>query len=164
MKRLLFLSVLAGVWFIASSKAPSGYDRYDGYAPFFMERTELERSVCIGDAREMENPGKLWIRDDEIFIVERYKGVHIVDNSDPSAPRHTAFIVAPGCMDIAIRDDIAYLDNAVDLVALDLVSGTVTKRLKNFFPAPQAPNGQQYRGDIPDDMILVGWRDVRNQK
>lgn len=163
MKRLFFLSVLAGVWLVASSDVAPRYDRYDGYAPFFMERSELERSVSVGDAREMEDPGKIWIRGDEIFIVERYRGVHIIDNSVPSAPRAKAFIVAPGCMDIAVRENIAYLDNAVDLVALNLISGEVTKRLKNFFPAPQAPNGQQYY-NIPEGMILVGWKDVRNER
>jgi hypothetical protein len=160
MNRIFFLTVLVGVWFVASSDiAP---DRYGNYTPFFMERSELERSVSYSDeVRQMVNPGKIWINTngDKIYVVEKYKGVHIIDNSNPEFPRQTKFITAPGCMDVAVKDNIIYLDNAVDLVAFDLTSGEVTERLKDFFPAPVSPNGQQYNSGV-DGMILVGWKGV----
>jgi hypothetical protein len=162
MKSFIFVVALAGVWLLTSSDiAP--YGRYDGYEPYFMERSELERSVGYSDdmaVRQMENPGKIWLGTggDEIYVVERYKGVHIIDNSDPAHPVQTKFIVAPGCMDVAVKDNIIYIDNAVDLVAFDLAAGIVTKRIKDYFPAPASPTGQYYYND--SGMILVGWRKV----
>ncbi|MDR2891424.1 MAG: hypothetical protein LBV18_07535 [Alistipes sp.] len=158
MKRLLLFTVLAAVWLLASSDVAP--DRYGDYVPLFMERAELERSVkYAAEPRGMIDPGKIWIAGDDIFIVERYRGIHIIDNSDPRNPTPKSFIVAPGCMDVAVKNDILYLDNAVDFVAFNLVTGVVTRRIKNFFPEPASPTGERYY-DQPHGMILVGWRGV----
>ncbi|MDR2912040.1 MAG: hypothetical protein LBV38_01880 [Alistipes sp.] len=158
-KSFLWVAALMGTWFLCSSDiAPY---RNSGYAPFFMERAELERSVFRADtAAAIVDPGKIWIDGNNIYIVERYKGVHIVDNTDPAAPRNTGFIVAPGCMDVAVRDGVMYLDNAVDLVTFDLESDSVTSRLKNFLPEPMSPTGEYYYGSRHGEMILVGWKRV----
>ncbi len=156
LKPFVFTVTMAAVWLVASSDVAP--DRYDGYRPYFMERKELERSVFYADgARDMVNPGKIWVDGSVIFIVERYKGVHIIDNSNPGSPVQTGFIVAPGCMDVATKGGIIYLDNAVDLVAFDLSSGVVTERLKNYFPEPASPNGQRWYNYLPDK-IVVGWK------
>ena len=167
LKPCLFAVALLGVWLSASSSEPA-YDPYGGYTPYFMERSDLEQSVgYIVGAREMVNPGKIWVSGDgaTIYIVERYKGVHVIDNTNRSAPEPKGFITAPGCMDVAIKGDIIYLDNAVDLVAFSLTSNRVTKRLKEYFPEPLSPNGISYRNYYYSynsaDMgnkILVGWR------
>jgi hypothetical protein len=159
-KPFLWGAMLVGVWLLASSDiAP---DRYNGWIPYFMERSELERSVFrLDKAEAMTDPGKIWITEDNagefIYIVERYKGVHIIDNSDPASPRNRGFIVAPGCMDVAVKDNFIYLDNAVDLVTFDLSASRVTSRLKNYFPEPVSPTGERYDNDS-SDMILVGWK------
>jgi hypothetical protein len=176
MKRYLFPLALVGVCFLTSfpdgrPKLPPP-DPYEGYLPYFMERAELERSVSYSaGAREMVDPGKLWVSGDNktIYVVERYKGVHIIDNTIPATPERTGFIIAPGCMDIAVKDiddngvgDIIYLDNAVDLVAFSLSSHAVTSRLKDYFPEPLSPNGRRYSYDYyyerTDGKIVVGWK------
>lgn len=148
--------MLIGVWLLTSYDIVS--DPFDGWTPYFMKRADLERSVFYADkAKEMTDPGKIWVTPEKIYIVERYKGVHIVDNTDPSNPRPAGFIVAPGCMDVAVKEGIMYLDNAVDLVSFDLETGAVTKRLKEYFPEPVSPTGLTYRNDS-SEMILVGWK------
>ncbi len=155
LKPLLFVAVLTGIWLVASSDIRPDY--YGGYTPVFMERAELEKSIGLKTSpRDMVNPGKIWIAGATVYIVERYKGVHIVDNSDNRNPRQTGFIVAPGCMDVAVKEGYIYLDNAVDLVAVNLSTGRETKRLKNYFPEPASPDGKRYRNDS-DELILVGW-------
>lgn len=154
---LVFLSLLCGVWLLTSSDVgPGGY--YD-YIPYFMERGELERSVFYtAGARRMHEPGKIWVQGDRLFVNERYKGVHIIDNSNPAAPVQTGFIVAPGCLDMAVKDGIIYVDNAVDLVAFDMSRNSVTERIKDFFPPPASPDGQHYYWNPDSDKIVVGWR------
>jgi hypothetical protein len=167
MKRLkpfLLVAAMLGVWLTAFSDSWSYYDPYGGYTPYFMERADLERSVgYLATEREMKDPGKLWVSGDNntIYVVERYKGVHIVNNSNPAKPQQAGFITAPGCIDIAIKGDVIYLDNAVDLVAFSLTSHTELERLVNFFPEPLSPNGisySRYNYPRPDNMILVGWK------
>jgi hypothetical protein len=153
--------MMVGVWLLTSSDiAP---DPFGGWTPYFMDRAELERSVFYADdAEEMTDPGKIWTTTDRIYIVERYRGVHIIDNTDPANPLPEGFIVAPGCMDVAIKGGVIYLDNAVDLVAFDLEAGVVTQRLKDYFPEPASPTGRVYH-DYNSDMILVGWKRTQTQ-
>ncbi len=163
-KPVLWCAILAGVWLLTSSDiVPS---QYSGWTPYFMQRADLEKSVFMApETRELVDPGKLWIAGDKIYVVERYKGVHIIDNSDPANPRPTGFLVAPGCMDVALHGNVIYLDNAVDLVAFNLTSGTETSRLRNYFPEPASPAGDRYyNSSNRDGMILVGWRQITKTK
>lgn len=152
----VIMLILGGVWLIKGDIGPSGY--YD-YTPYFMERSELEKSVFYSDApRKMQNPGKIWVNGDKIFVNERYKGVHIIDNSNPESPVQTGFIVAPGCLDMAVKGNYIYVDNAVDLVAFDMAQKKVTERLKGYFPEPVSPDGERYYWGHDPDKIIVGWR------
>lgn len=156
-----FFILLAGVWFLTCSDVDPGY--YYDHIPYFMERSELEKSVSYtAGKREMKEPGKIWVSGDRIFVNEKYKGVHIIDNSTPSSPRQEGFIIAPGCLDMAVRGNIIYLDNAVDLVAFDMAAGKVTGRLKNYFPEPLSPTGERHYHH--SDLILVGWKKADPKK
>lgn len=157
LRPLLLILLSAGAWLLTSSDVGPG--SYYNYTPYFMERSELERSVFYTDgARKMVEPGKIWVQGDKLYVNERYKGVHIIDNSDPSNPVQSGFIVAPGCLDMAVKGSIIYVDNAVDLVAFDMAQNRVTERLKNFFPAPPSPDGERYYWNHDADKIVVGWR------
>jgi hypothetical protein len=158
-KRFLISSVAACLvllLFVRASYAPRVT-----YVPVFMEREELEKSVSYRPGeRELVNPGKIYHKDPYIYVTERYKGIHVINNTRPEQPQHEGFIVAPGCMDIAIKGTILYLDNAVDLVAFDLNTRQVTERVKGIFPEPLSPDGTYSHVDRPDNFVLVGWKKV----
>jgi len=131
------------------------------YSPVFMSREALERSVkYIPGARDMIQTGKIYYRAPYIFVNERYKGVHVINNANPANPVNEGFILAPGCIDMAVKDNILYLDNAVDLVSFDLDSKQVTKRIKNVFPEPLPPDDFMFNPNYkrPKDYILVEWK------
>ncbi len=159
LKPLVFFVMLAGIWLLASSDiAPASY-----YAPFYMDRDELRESVSyVPNKLEMKDPGKIWVNGDgtRIYVVERYLGVHVIDNSDPSSPVQTGFIIVPGCMDVAVKGNIIYMDNAIDLVAFDLDAKEVTHRLKDFFPEPISPDGRGRHYTTPANMVRVGWKKI----
>ena len=160
MKKIFLLIVfvlLAGIF--------SGLDvpRYnmDTYTPVFMSREVLEKSVTyIPGARDMLNTGKIYYRAPYIYINERYKGVHVINNSVPAHPVNEGFILAPGCIDMAVKENILYLDNAVDLVSFDLDAKKVTNRIKNVFPEPLPPEDNVFFGyyNRPEGFILVEWK------
>lgn len=156
LKPFAFFLTLAGVWLLcASDTAPYYYN----YVPWFMKRADLKNSVFYSaGGRDMQEPGKIWVLGDKIFVNEKYKGVHIIDNTDPSSPERVGFIVAPGCIDMAVKDDIIYVDNAIDLVAFDMVRNKETGRIPNYFPELRSPEG--YSAYPPSDMVVVGWKKV----
>ena len=135
------------------------------YKPVLMERSKMETSIAWQDARNLEHPAKIYYKDNFIYISERYKGVHVIDNSDSTNPQNIGFIRIPGCIDMAIKNDILYADNAVDLVAIDISgsgSVSVTKRIKNVFPEILPPNldylpSNYDRSNRPADTEIVEW-------
>jgi hypothetical protein len=60
---------------------------------------------------------------------------------------------------MAVKGNILYLDNAVDLVSFDLNSKKVTKRIRNVFPEPLPPEDFfRYRlENRPKGYIIVNW-------
>lgn len=130
------------------------------YEPILMKRSELVNSVrYIAEGRDLKQPGKIYYKSPYIYINERYKGVHVIDNTDPQLPRKLGFILAPGCIDMAVKDHYLYLDNSVDLVTVDLDTRQVTSRIEAVFPEPAHPNNMRYRfKDKPEDMVVVEWR------
>ena len=136
-----------------------------GYFPILMEREQLEKSVKYREAQEIINPGKIYYKDGVIFLNEKYKGIHVIDNSNPADPKNVGFINIPGCIDMAIKNTSLMADNAVDLVTVDiknLPEISVTSRIKNTFPE-STPPGENFipymfnTGNRPDNTIIVGW-------
>lgn len=149
---------LLSLVFLAPFVLGTSEDRKSEYYPVYMERKILEKSVFYtNESRDLKNPGKIYSKSPYLFVNERYKGVHVIDNTDPSNPIRKGFIVAPGCIDIAAKGDILYLDNAVDLVAFDLVEKKETKRIVNVLPEPCAPNGARSYEERPENYIVVEW-------
>jgi len=163
MTKLKLLSV--GVLFLLVS----GFDIEPAseYEPVFMLRSEMEKGIRLEGPRDIRNPGKIYLKDDLIFINEKYLGIHVIDNTDPAEPENFAFIRIDGCIDMAMQDQVLYADNAVDLISLALspqMTGVeVTSRLKDVFPELQAPDGRGLttREQIarPDNAILVRWKE-----
>lgn len=110
---------------------------YTVYEPVYMLRADLQHAVKVAPAQTLKEPGKIYVRGNYLFINEINKGVHIVDNSNPSSPRFLSFIEIPGNMDMAVKGNILYADNYIDLVALDISNPLDVKlvnRVENIFP------------------------------
>jgi hypothetical protein len=85
-----------------------------------MSYDELRKPVSSSPAREIENTGKIYYNSPYLLVNEVNKGIHVIDNSDPTSPKPVSFINLPGNLDIAMKDGILYADSYIDLVALDV--------------------------------------------
>lgn len=102
----------------------------------YMSYEELRSAVYLDEPQPIGKRGKIYLYQNYIFLNEPNKGVHIIDNSDPTSPEQMSFINVPGNVDIAMKDGILYLDSFIDLVAIDISKPgmfRVTKRLENVF-------------------------------
>ena len=146
--------------------APDNID----YVPVLMEKSELKESIAYKSARKLENPGKIYIMGNYIFLNEKYEGVHIINNENPDDFQKAGFIKIPGCIDIALKDSTLYADNSVDLVAIDISDTpdiTVTKRIEGVFPEPLPPNSNSLPSAFqpenrPENTVIVKW--IKNTK
>jgi hypothetical protein len=147
----------------------SSFDDIDyvstSYSPVLIEYQSLKKSITIYPAREIETPLKINLYKDFILISEKYKGIHIIDNSDPSNPVNSGFLHIPGCLDMAVKDDVVYADNAVDLVSIDISTLPTVKlldRVKKIFPEPTPPDLDYIPAvfssrNRPRNTIIAGW-------
>lgn len=93
---------------------------YRGIEQVKVSLNQLRTSIKMLPAQDLVNPGKIYIKDNYLFINEIKKGIHIIDNSNPSLPKVIAFIQILGNIDIAVKDNILYADSYTDFVALDI--------------------------------------------
>ncbi len=113
------------------------FESFMANSPVYMSYDDLRAAVKKSAARELQNPGKIYFKDNFIFINEKMAGVHVIDNSNPANPKNIAFIEIPGNVDMAIKGSMLYADSYVDLVAIDLSDLTNIRekgRAKDVFP------------------------------
>jgi hypothetical protein len=135
---------------------------YTGYAPVYMSYKDLRSSVSEVQSVGLKNPGKIYYKDNYIFIVEELKGIHVYDNSNPSSPVKKAFVNIPGVIDMSISGYIMYADSYVDLVVLDIEDIArihEVGRIKDVIPYTVPPSGTDYPvGNIDKDKgVVVSW-------
>ncbi len=133
--------------------------------PQLMSKTTFRSSVEVIAPKTIEEPGKIYVYQDYIFVSDVDSGIHIIDNSDPKSPKAIKFIQIPGNEDISVKDNFLYADSATDLVIFDISdinNVSIIERLEDVFNV--------YNYDIPveaeavdygkfdfDDDIIVGW-------
>jgi hypothetical protein len=140
----------------------STYKEYKGYAPVYMSYNDLRSAVKLEQNVDLQNPGKIYFKDNYLFIIEELKGFHVFDNSDPASPVKKNFIKVPGIIDMTISGNIMYADSYVDIVILDLqniANITEVGRMKDIIPYTIP----RYNNDYPvgrvdqDKGVVTGW-------
>jgi hypothetical protein len=110
---------------------------YTANIPVYMDFDTFRKSVMKSTGIPLSNPGKIYFKDNFLFINEINQGIHIIDNSIPAEPLNIAFIQIPGNMDIAIRNNMLLADSYIDLVAIDItdpMNPVEIDRIQNAFP------------------------------
>jgi hypothetical protein len=136
-KIIPILPLLVFITIIFSSCEDSTMREYKGYAPVYMTYNDLRAAVTTETSMDLKNPGKIYFKDNYIFVVEEMKGIHVYDNTDPSSPVNKTFVKLPGVVDISVAGYIMYADSYVDLVILDVENIDnihEVGRLQDIFP------------------------------
>lgn len=135
--------------------------------PVYMSSDIFRSSVKVTtQPEEITQQGKICFYDGYLYMSEPGKGIHIIDNRNPSSPAVVGFIELLGNADLAIRNDLLYADSYVDLVWFDISNPAVPalkNRLENVFPQSYPPIEE---GIIDSEVfseagrakgIVVGW-------
>ena len=129
---------------------------YTFYQPIYKTTAEVKANIKSNASREIENPGKLFVQGNYIFLNEVDKGIHIIDNRNPASPRNVAFIDIPGNLDLAVKGNALYADLYTDLVTLDIsdpLNVVVKKYNEGVFPFRSY--GYGFTGD--SSKIITDW-------
>jgi hypothetical protein len=160
------LILLLGCFVILTSAFDFEPYEESAYTAVLMTRADLEKSIAFQNSRQILEIGKIYKKDSWIFITEKYKGIHLIDNTNPASPVKAGFIRVPGCIDIAMKNNSILADNSVDLVTIEisqLPAVKVVSRVKNVFPEllppdlPYIPN-KYNTNSRPENTVIVEWK------
>ncbi len=130
---------------------------YTIYTPVYKTTVEVRANIRSNSAREIIKPGKIFIKGSYIFLNEMDKGIHVIDNYNPSSPRNIAFIDIPGNLDIAAKGNTLYADLYNDMVTLDIsdpMNVQVKKIIDDQFPYRRYMNGFMQDSNL----VIVDWQ------
>lgn len=161
MKKLHIISFLL-ITLTMSSCRDTFTEVFTANSPVYMGYDELRVAVKASPARSLEKPGKIYFKDDYIFVVEERKGIHVVSIENPASPQTLNFIEVPGCVDIAIKGSTLYADSYIDLVAIDVSDLDNIKevaRVKEVLPYIVPPADNDYRmAEVDKDKgVVIDW-------
>lgn len=111
---------------------------YWSYTPRYMKIEDIVREVKTGPATPLKNVGKIYLTGHFILVNEVQKGIHVIDNSSPSAPQNVAFINIPGNIDMAVKDNVLYADCYTALLSINITnpaSPTLISSVNTALPA-----------------------------
>lgn len=131
------------------------------YKPIYKTTAEVRSQIKSALPMSLSTVGKIYVKDNYLFINEPDKGIHIFDNSNPSKPINTAFINIPGCEDMAIYGNTLYADCFTDLITID-ISNPQQAILKNF-RANLFPDRNYVKGKLIDSgFVITDWQKIKD--
>jgi hypothetical protein len=160
MKSLSYFLLLVLPFLISSCFGPSNDSFQFKYEPVYMTRTAFENSISVITAKPTITAGKIYIKDNFLYVNDVNKGFQIYNYSNPSNPVAIGYINFPGATDMAIRNNAIHVNQATDLVSIEIFPITntigVTNRIKNVFPVKSSPDG--FLAQPKENQIVVNWK------
>jgi len=139
------------------------------YKPILMNLDQMRNNSVsfTTEVLPMKNPGKILTYNGYIFVTDVYRGVHIINNTNPKSPINEGYISIPGVTDVHIKNGIFYANNAIDLLAIDFESKSIVKRIENVFPeATSTPDGLPFSSEYavenrPANSVIIEWVKIK---
>lgn len=171
MKRILIISLGIIALMLDGCRKPEEEIIREGYTPIYLNKQDAYNIRFI-PPKAVEYPGKIYVKDSLIYLVEKNEGIHVIKNSDPRNPEIIGFLKIGGIKNLSIKSYMLYAENFTDIVAIDISnieSPKVLKRIKNINPiknimAPEA-DGWFKCADTTQGYV-IGWRKqtIKNPK
>ena len=150
------IMVAAFLLALASCTKDFTYEHYTFYRPVYETKASVKANIKSSAPVSIENPGKIYVKGNYVFLNDINKGIHIIDYSNPSTPVNKAFVAIPGCRDIAVKDNFMYADCYTDLVTIDIADANNVV-LKNYINGV-FPNRYYDAGlNMDTSMVILSW-------
>ncbi|WP_420150609.1 hypothetical protein [Spirosoma sp.] len=133
----------------------------DTYRPVYAPYSDIRMVETLGP-QPLKNAGKIYVKDNYLFVNEVGNGIHVIDNRDPQKPVNLSFISIPGNQELSVKDSTLYADNVLDLVALNIADPRnvrLVKRIENAFEYPAYPLATNVRFECVDRErgVVIRW-------
>ena len=123
-------------------------------------------TISPGSPQEIQLLGKIYYKYPYLYAIEISKGIHVINNEDPTTPQKVKFINVPGIGDMAIKGNYLFVDNISDLVTIDISDISNIREVSRIEDACTDGGSKYPLGYVgyfecpdPDKGIVVGWVD-----
>ena len=167
MKKLVYLFSLIALALAGCEDKVTEMVTYKINEPVFMPTETFRNSVKVtAEPHNITKLGKMCFYNDYLYISEPEKGIHIIDNHNPSNPQIVGFIELLGNADLAIRNGLLYADSYIDLVWFDVSNPSQPElkgRLDSIFTTALPMTENQYGIDYAkcygekNSGVVIGW-------
>lgn len=133
-----------------------GKRRYQIYTPIIETTTSLRAKVKSTAGIDVANAGKLFVIGNYVFLNEKEKGIHVIDNTNPAKPINKAFLVIPGNTDLWVDNNVLYANCYTDFLAIniaDINNIVTTKVIEDIFLDIRFINGYS----TAQGSVITGW-------
>ena len=161
----IYLHTLATLSFLSISCDNDDASEQAKFAvPIVKSLAEIRSDVAVTAARQTQSDGKIYVAENYLFYIAQESGVHVFDNTNPTAPQNIAFINLDGVHDISVKGNYLYADNFMDLLVFDISdiqNITLVRTIENsivFFPTyPEEAEFYDYTVYPTDGEIITGF-------
>lgn len=99
------------------------YQKYMANVPVYTDmetfRSSLN-SVKFESAKSITEKGNIYFKDDYLFIIDNFKGIHIIDNSNVTSPSKIGYYSISGITGMVVKNNYLYVNSYVDMVVVDI--------------------------------------------
>ena len=142
----LFIFFLLAAHILASCTEPE--EIVDGMAPIYGSPDDFSM-IRFEAPRPSDNHGSIVLYNQFVFINEKNKGIHIIDNQDPLNPVRLGFLQIPGNSIFNIQDGFLYADNSIHLLIID-ISDLKAPKVVSFIP-------NHYENSLVQEIFPIGY-------
>ncbi|MFT5821168.1 MAG: hypothetical protein ACI8ZM_002417 [Crocinitomix sp.] len=159
MKNILWI---LGIVLLFSSCKDKIHQKYLANSPVYTDYEAFRNSGGFEAAKSIEQQGNIYFKDDFLFMVEPDKGIHFIDNTNPTAPVQAGFLNIWGATGMAIKGNYLYANSFIDMVVYDISSfanPTLVERLEDVFPGalPFSEKNYPYRTIDKSKGVVTSW-------
>ena len=142
------------------------YQKYTANVPIYTSFEEFRETLGTAQfetAKPIQQKGNIYFKDDYLFIIDSFEGIHFIDNSNPSAPINKGYLSVAGITGMEIMGDYLYVNSYVDLVIIDVSSILEPKevgRSESVFETALPEHNPNYPiAEIDQSKgIITGWK------
>ncbi len=159
MKKMSIVSFCCAIFLFQSCLKDTCRNTYRIYQPIYKTLSQVRAEMKSNAAQPLQNTGKIYVYGNYIFLNELNKGIHIIDNSNPSSPKNLSFINIPNNVDLAVKGNYLYADSYSDIAVFDISNLAKVTAIKFMNNVIKERNVYWYGSNTGADFInvLVGY-------
>jgi hypothetical protein len=137
-----------------------------GMSPIYISYDDFSGIKSIAPM-DFVNTGKIVNVNNYLFINEKDKGIHVVNNTNPNSPKNEYFWQILGNKEFTISGDVLYADNGKHLIVIDILDFSkiyVISSIKDVYeiePIDEFPKSHigWFECFKSNKGILIGWEE-----